>query len=72
MNAREQRLTPDEELCRVCSNCGLTWGAHRADPAREDCPCHEGHMDFDYGTVFEWSGEVREIEKGTPAKGLVA
>lgn len=62
-------LTPDEWMQRICSNCGLTWGAHRADPTNEECPGHEGRMDFAEGpgTVFDYSGEVGLIEAGMSA-----
>lgn len=62
----------DEDLfLRVCKNCGLTWGAHRANSPTGDCPGHEGKMDWDKGpgTTFDWSGDVAIVPDGTPAKG---
>lgn len=57
------------EMNMLCSNCGLTWGAHRADPTDETCPGHEGRMDWGDGpgSVFVASGEIGSIPQGTAA-----
>jgi hypothetical protein len=66
------RLSDDvnHRLDRICANCGLSWGAHRADRHDGQCPGHEGRMDWDQGpgTRFVDSGEVHDIEAGTPAR----
>lgn len=57
-------------LDAICATCGLTFGAHRADAKIPDqCPAHEGWMDWpDHGvTTFRDSGEVGEVENGTPS-----
>jgi hypothetical protein len=58
-------------LDAICSNCGLTKGAHRADSKVPDqCPEHEGWMDWpDHGiTTFRDSGESGKVENGTLSK----
>lgn len=59
-----------DEMNRLCSNCGLTWGAHHADPRNAHCPGHEGRMDWDRGPGSVWrdSGQSADIERGTPAR----
>jgi hypothetical protein len=63
-------MAADGVYDRICANCGLTYGSHRADDNR--CPLHEGRMDWpaeDY-TRFKDSGETRVVEYGTPSKEL--
>ena len=61
----------DLRFSRICSNCGLTFGSHRADAVcPNQCPDHEGWMDWadTHITVFADSGEVDEIPRGTERK----
>jgi hypothetical protein len=49
---------------RICKNCGLTYGAHRADSICHDqCPDHQGRMDWSttHITTFVDSGELGNI-----------
>lgn len=62
-------------LSELCAACSLTFGAHRAgidegDYRHNQCPGHEGYMDWDEspGTVFVPTGEFLEVPRGTPAK----
>ena len=62
-------------LDRVCSNCGLTFGSHRAGAEiLNQCPLHEGHMDWPSAgiTTFIDSGEKKEVPYGTPSKVSLA
>lgn len=61
-------------LNRICANCGLTYGSHRGDSVCKDqCPQHEGSMDWPSTgiTIFEDSGEVREVPRGTPSDRVI-
>ena len=55
-------------LDRICSNCGLTFGAHRADSiVKDQCPMNEGRMNWPTVgvTTFVDSGIVQEVAYDT-------
>ncbi len=61
----------DLHFDRICKNCGLTYGSHRADNiCPEQCPDHEDRMDWSttHITTFIDSGTVNEIPYGTARK----
>lgn len=55
-------------LNRICSNCGLTFGAHCADSiVKDQCPMNQGRMNRPTGKVtrFVDSGIVQKVAYDT-------
>lgn len=59
----------------ICENCGLSFGAHRADATiPNQCPMHEGWMDWPTRgvTTFIDSGLKASIPSGTISKKITS
>lgn len=68
---QSKAMTYISDMNRICLNCGLRFGSHRADNVvKNQCPQHEGKMDWPNTniTIFEDSGESREVDYGTSSK----
>jgi hypothetical protein len=73
----------ESRLKETCLNCGLTLGSHSAGGYyshfykawihSNQCPGHEGRMDWDAGpgTAFIPSGNYKDIPYNTPARGII-
>lgn len=64
-----------DRFAELCAACSLTFGGHRSGADQDgylhnQCPGHEGYMDWDEspGTVFVPTGIFLEVPRGTPAK----
>ena len=51
----------NDRMNEICAVCGLVYGSHKGHGPANQCPMHEGRMDWpEVATIFEPTGTYRE------------
>lgn len=60
------------DLKEICGICGLTRGSHKCTNPYDQCPDHEGRMDWPKTnmTQFKPTGEYRVVSYGTKSEAI--